>query len=86
MPSPITLENRLTLSQAGRLVGKSPSAIFRWARDGIAGERLEAIFLGGSMFTSAPALEDFGRRAALAKLRIPAARRAPDREAVEAGL
>ncbi|MFA7238401.1 MAG: hypothetical protein WC058_16210 [Phycisphaeraceae bacterium] len=88
MQPTITLKNRLTLSQAGKKVGKSPSAVFRWMRDGICGERLQAAYFGGSLFTSEDALNDFARRVADAKLksRMPAA--VPDHDAnlVETGL
>jgi hypothetical protein len=57
----ITLKNRLSLAQAGKQIGKSPSALFRWHRDGCRGIRLECIRLGRSLYTSEPALEVFAR-------------------------
>ena len=55
----ITLRSRLTLAQAARLVGKSPSCIYRWWRDGVRGVHLECHRYGRSLFTSERALEAF---------------------------
>ncbi|MHB1156064.1 MAG: hypothetical protein ACYC26_04410 [Phycisphaerales bacterium] len=69
METTVTVKNKLTLTQAGRKVGKSPSAVFRWMRDGICGERLQTAYFGGSLATSEDALNDFARRVADAKLK-----------------
>ncbi len=67
MPQDITLENRLTLSEAGRKVNTSPSTIWRWITDGTHGIKLGHIRLGRRVFTSEPALERFGREVAEAR-------------------
>lgn len=60
----VTMANRLTLAEAGRVAAKSPSAIFRWIRDGVRGVHLAHIRLGRSIYTSEPAMEAFGRAVA----------------------
>lgn len=82
MPAPnanlVTMQNRISLADAGGLVNKSPSAIFRWIRDGVRGQRLDHIRLGRSIFTSESAIEDFGRR-------VAAGRTTPHKGAATAG-
>ncbi len=72
MHGEITLENRLTLSEAGRKVGEktkpvAPSTIYRWIDQGLHGVKLAHIRLGRRIYTSAPALERFGREVAEAR-------------------
>lgn len=62
----VTLANRLSLAQAAQRIGKSPSCIFRWHRDGVLGVRLQCLRLGRSLATSEAALEQFGREVAAA--------------------
>lgn len=63
----ITIADRLTLPQAARLIGKSPSCLFRWWRDGVAGVRLQCLRFGRSLFTSEAAIEQFAREVSAAK-------------------
>ena len=53
---------RLTLAVAGRLLGFSPSTLFRWCRDGCRGVKLDYCRIGGKIFTTAEALEEFATR------------------------
>lgn len=55
----ITIDNRITLVQAGNLVGVSPSAVFRWIREGRQGVYLEHARLGRRLYTSKSALTKF---------------------------
>lgn len=55
----ITVDNRLTLAEAGRLVNVGPTAVFRWIREGRNGVKLDHARLGRRMYTSAPALTKF---------------------------
>lgn len=55
----ITVDNRMTLAEAGREVGVNPSAVFRWIREGRHGVRLAHARLGRKMYTSKPALTKF---------------------------
>ena len=60
-------ENLVTFSQASailpRIGGKRPhvSTIWRWARKGCRGVKLETVRLGGRFLTSIEALERFGK-------------------------
>ena len=72
----ISLQDELlTPKQAASLLpvieGKpiDPSAIWRWARKGIQGVRLEHIRIGGRILTTMEALENFTRE--LAEVDIP---------------
>jgi len=65
----ITLANRLSLAEAGRELGVSPSTVYRWIAPGMHGVRLNHLRIGRRVFTSAPALERFGRE--LAAVRLP---------------
>ena len=67
-------EKLLTLSQAARLewlperrFGKrlAPSSLFRWARSGCRGVRLEVVRVAGSLCTTEAALMRFFQRLAL---------------------
>ncbi|MEM6259134.1 MAG: DUF1580 domain-containing protein [Planctomycetota bacterium] len=63
----ITIDNRITLAEAGRTVGVSPSAVFRWVREGRRGVRLEVAELGRRLYTSKPALTKFMNEVAEAR-------------------
>ncbi len=65
----ITVDNRLTLSEAGRAVGVSPNTVFRWIREGRSNVLLAHGRLGWRMFTSKPALDRFMREVAEAETR-----------------
>jgi hypothetical protein len=62
----LTDERVVTFSQAAehlpKINGKKihVSAIWRWAREGVRGVRLEALLMGGRWLTSVQALERFG--------------------------
>jgi len=49
-----------------KMTGKSISSksIWRWWRDGVRGEKLDAVMFGGRIFVNEAALLDFGRRVA----------------------
>lgn len=68
-PALITIKNRMTLPKAAHRIGKSPSCLFRWWRDGVAGVRLPCLRFGRSLFTSEAALEQFAREVSEAKSR-----------------
>ncbi|MBI3465351.1 MAG: DUF1580 domain-containing protein [Planctomycetes bacterium] len=75
----LAAETVLSLSEAARYLprrraGKNPhvSTLFRWARDGLRGVRLETIRVGGTLCTSLEALQHFCER-----LTNPDAARAP---------
>lgn len=55
----ITVDNRLTLAEAGRITGVSPSAVYRWIAEGKHGVRLAHAQLGRRFFTSKAALNVF---------------------------
>jgi Protein of unknown function (DUF1580) len=62
-------EQLLTLSQAARVrpIGRGgrpthTSTVYRWISHGIRGTKLEAIRLGGSLYTSREALQRFADR------------------------
>ncbi len=65
----IATETLLTPAQAARLRpgirrGRPthPSTVFRWIARGVRGHRLEAVRLGGHLFTSVEALQRFAER------------------------
>jgi hypothetical protein len=65
----IDRETLLTLAQAARLrpPGRQgrpthPSTIYRWISRGVRGCKLEAIRLGGTLYTSREALQRFAER------------------------
>jgi hypothetical protein len=65
----LSREELLTLAQAGRVrpPGRKgrplhPSTIYRWISRGLRGVRLEAIRLGGTLYTSREALQRFAER------------------------
>jgi len=63
----ITLNNRLTLREAGRLASVSPSAVFRWIDQGLHGVKLRHARLGRRLYTSEAALTEFMNRVAEAR-------------------
>jgi len=63
----VTVDNRLSLSEAGREVGVSPNTVFRWTREGIAGVKLAHGWLGRRLYTSKPALDRFMAEVAQAR-------------------
>lgn len=67
MQHEITLDNRLTLAQAGRAAGVSPSCVFRWITDGCEGVKLRHARLGRKLFTSEPAINKFMNEVAEAR-------------------
>ncbi len=85
---------KLIHGHAGKRV--TASTLYRWAKDGIRGVRLETIRVGGSLFSSEQALQRFAERLsasdrpeAAPSLRTPARRRreieAADRRLAEMG-
>lgn len=62
----IMQEQFLTLTQAADLLPTRPhvSTLWRWARKGLKGIRLEYRRMGGRVYTSAQALDRFGARLA----------------------
>ena len=66
-------EELLTLAQAARRArpkGQRPAApctIWRWAKRGISGIRLETIYMGGTRYTSVEALQRFFDAVTLAR-------------------
>jgi hypothetical protein len=66
-------EELLTLAQAARHArpkGQRPAApctIWRWAKRGISGVRLETIYMGGTRYTSVEALKRFFDAVTLAR-------------------
>jgi hypothetical protein len=73
----LTDEHVVTFAEATahlpKLNGKRihPSGLWRWARKGVRGVKLEACLLGGRFVTSIEALERFGK--ALAATELPGA-------------
>jgi hypothetical protein len=63
----VTFDNRITFAEAARMVGKSPSCVFRWATDGVAGVKLAHARLGKRMFTSKDAMTKFMNEVAEAR-------------------
>ncbi len=69
-PSSLYKEELLTFSEAAaclpRIKGKkiAISSVWRWARKGIKGVRLECVRVGGRFFTSKEALERFAKKLA----------------------
>lgn len=65
-----TTEQVLTLAEAAehlpRVKGRAvhPSALWRWARYGVRGVRLEAMLIGGRFFTTEEAIARFQREIA----------------------
>ena len=62
----ITAERVLSLTQAARLLPRrrrgrkpSPSTLYRWAKRGLRGVRLETVRVGGTLCTSVEALNRF---------------------------
>lgn len=56
----ITTENRLTLAQAANAVEvSSPSTVFRWIKKGQHGVKLKSARLGGRLFTSEAAIDEY---------------------------
>lgn len=60
----VTLSNRKSLGEAGKLAGVSPSAVFRWITDGVNGIKLRHARLGRRLYTSEDALTEFMNRVA----------------------
>jgi hypothetical protein len=67
-------DSLLSMKQAAKLVPSrrsgrpcSSATLWRWAMRGVRGIRLESLCVGGSLMTSAEALEDFFRRLAEAR-------------------
>ena len=60
-PSEFSLfdESRLTLSQAAKKLGKSPSTLWRWSLKGVRGVILETYVEGSQRYTSEQALNRF---------------------------
>ncbi len=65
----ISSERLLTLAQAARIrpPGRRgrpthPSTVYRWIAQGLKSHKLEAIRLGGTLYTSAEALQRFAER------------------------
>ena len=56
-------ERLLTLGQAAGLLPEPPhvATVRRWARRGVRGVCLETVRLGGRLYTSAEAMDRFGR-------------------------
>lgn len=90
----IATEHLLTMAQAARLRPGSrqgrpthPSTIVRYIQRGIRGHRLEAVRLGGTLYTSREALQRFAERlTAAAPTTVPPASRPvapPPQEGVE---
>lgn len=65
----ISTERLVTLAQAARIrpPGRRgrpthPSTVYRWISRGVKGQKLEAVRLGGTLYTSAEALQRFADR------------------------
>lgn len=62
-PTPALLAGRMTCEEAGRLIGRSASTVWRWARSGrrCGSETvfLECVDLGGTVFTTEESLLGF---------------------------
>ena len=63
----VTVSNKITPAEAARMIGKSPSCIFRWITDGVGGVKLQHARLGRKLYTSEPALTTFMNEVAAAR-------------------
>ncbi len=61
-------ENLMTFGEAAKLLPRrpAPSTLWRWHRKGVRGIKLEALRLGGRIYTSPESLNKFGNALATA--------------------
>ena len=59
MAGDILSEQRLTLSQAARVIGVHTATVHRWHLKGVNGVKLSTVVIGGLRWTSRERLDDF---------------------------
>ena len=52
-------EKLLTMKAAAQLMRRSRPTLYNWARDGIGDVKLEVVRIGGYLYTTAEALQEF---------------------------